>query len=62
MYNNRLVELYKVAGNYVLDVMNRKSPLKKRRGRRRKETEDETLLLEDDTIVDTADDDLGDEE
>ena len=62
MYNNRLVELYKVAGNYVLDVMNRKSPLKKRRGRRRKETEDETLLLEDDSIIDTADDDLGDEE
>lgn len=62
MYNNRLVELYKVAGNYVLDVMNRKSPLKKRRGRRRKETEDETLLLEDDSMIDTTDDDLGDEE
>ena len=59
MYNNHLVDLYKVAGNYVLDVLSRKAPSKKRRGRRKKsESDEEALLLEaDDTAMpDEADD------
>lgn len=47
MYNNHLVDLYKVTGNYVLDVLSRKTPVKKKRGRRRKvDAEEEKLLLE----------------
>ena len=47
MYNNHLVDLYKVTGNYVLDVLSRKTPAKKKRGRRRKaDAEEEKLLLE----------------
>lgn len=59
MYNNHLVDLYKVTGNYVLDVLSRKTPVKKRRGRRKKsESDEEALLLEaDDTAMpDEADD------
>ena len=64
MYNNHLVDLYKVSGNYILDVINRVTPQKKRRGRRKKSDmiEDETLLLEDqDTQDDLLDDDFDDE-
>ena len=57
MYNNHLVDLYKVTGNYVLDVLSRKTPVKKKRGRRRKaDAEEEKLLLE------TADGDSADME
>ena len=50
MYNNHLVDLYKVVGNYVLDAMKKKTPARKRRGRRKKNElqDDETLLLEND--------------
>ncbi|MBQ8869834.1 MAG: alpha/beta hydrolase [Alphaproteobacteria bacterium] len=63
MYNNHLVDLYKVSGNYILDVVNRITPQKKQRGRRRKsETiEDETLLLEETSQDDVFDDDFDDE-
>ncbi|MDD4556961.1 MAG: alpha/beta hydrolase [Alphaproteobacteria bacterium] len=36
VYNNHLVDLYKIVGNYVIDAMKKKTPQKKRRGRRRK--------------------------
>ena len=36
MYNNHLVDLYKVVGNYVINAMKKKAPQKKRRGRRKK--------------------------
>ena len=65
MYNNHLVDLYKVTGNYILDVINRVTPQKKRRGRRKKSDmiEDETLMLEDqETQDDLFDDDFDDEE
>lgn len=60
MYNNHLVDLYKVTGNYILDVLNRRTPIKKKRGRRRKsETEDETLLLDvESQEVDDLEDDI----
>lgn len=57
MYNNHLVDLYKVVGNYIINAVKHKSPQKKRRGRRKK-TEDENtqpLMIEDTT---TQDDDL----
>ena len=55
MYNNHLVDLYKVTGNYVLDVLSRKTPAKKKRGRRRKADEEEEKLL-----LETADGDSAD--
>ena len=63
MYNNHLVDLYKVSGNYILDVIIRVIPEKKRRGRRRKTdmTEDDTLLLEESIQDDTFDDEFDDE-
>ena len=36
MYNNHLIDLYKITGNYVINAMQRKTPQKKRRGRRKK--------------------------
>lgn len=69
MYNNHLVDLYKITGNYIIDAMKKKTPAKKRRGRRRKNDledmgEDETLLLEaEDTAEDFDDDaDFADED
>lgn len=59
MYNNHLVDLYKVAGNYILDVLSREAPSKKRRGRRKKsETGENTMLLEaeDAAMASEADD------
>lgn len=54
MYNNHLIDLYKVVGNYVLDVLSRKTPVKKKRGRRRKtENEEEKMLLETDDVLTT---------
>jgi alpha/beta superfamily hydrolase len=64
MYNNHLVDLYKVAGNYILDIINKKTPQKKRRGRRKKSDilEDEMLLLEEQASQDNSfDDDFDDE-
>ncbi|MBE6451365.1 MAG: alpha/beta hydrolase [Alphaproteobacteria bacterium] len=65
MYNNHLVDLYKVSGNYILDVVNRITPQKKQRGRRRKsdiiEDEDMLLLEEQNNQEDDFDDDFDDE-
>ena len=59
MYNNHLVDLYKIAGHYIIDAMKKKAPTRKRRGRRKKsEMEDETLMIESeiDNIGDDTDD------
>ena len=63
MYNNHLVDLYKIAGNYIIGAMQKKTPQKKRRGRRKKieMQEEEPLLLEDDS-EDTDDVDFDGEE
>ncbi len=63
MYNNHLVDLYKITGHYIIDAMKRKSPVKKRRGRRKKSEieevmEEEPLLIENDSDKD----DFGDDE
>lgn len=73
MYNNHLVDLYKIAGNYIIGALQKKKPQKKRRGRRRKseiEEENTPLMLEDDSMEqddsfeddDFNDDDFGDED
>lgn len=68
MYNNHLVDLYKVTGNYIINAMKKKSPQKKKRGRRRKseiiENEKEQLMLEAQSDVedDDFDDDFDDED
>ncbi|MBR3676117.1 MAG: alpha/beta hydrolase [Alphaproteobacteria bacterium] len=62
-YNNRLPDLYRVSGQYVISAMQRRAPIKKRRGRRKKSETDEDLLLEND--MDTEDeffDDVTDTE
>ena len=46
MYNNHLGDLYKVAGQYVISALQRRSPQKKRRGRRKKSELDDDLLLD----------------
>ena len=70
MYNNHLVDLYKICGNYIIDAMKKKSPTKKRRGRRKKSelegVDDEPLLLEseegvEDDFDDDTDDDFADD-
>lgn len=61
MYNNHLTDLYKVAGNYVLDVLSHKTPVKKRRGRRKKsEMAEGTVMIESEVSDDDtfSDDDL----
>ena len=47
MYNNHLVDLYKITGNYIIEACKKKAPQKKRRGRRKKTemAEDGMLLL-----------------
>ena len=73
MYNNHLVDLYKIVGNYVIDAMKKKTPAKKRRGRRKKvemQEEQETLLLgnenedidTDEDFEDDVDNDILDDE
>lgn len=62
MYNNHLVDLYKVVGHYTVNALNKKTPQKKKRGRRRKseiiDAEQDNLMLEqhDDSIDDDIDD------
>ena len=52
MYNNYLVDLYKVTGNYVLDILNhRRSPLKKEFT-----PEEEALMLANEAMMDEDDD------
>lgn len=74
MYNNHLVDLYKVTGHYIIDALKKGGPSHKRRGRRKKiEADDETLLLESednsadieeepDDFIDEGNDDFNDEE
>lgn len=64
MYNNHLVDLYKIVGNYVVGAMQKKAPQKKRRGRRKKVEmqEQETLLLQDDSLDNDIDIDNDDDE
>ena len=58
MYNNHLVDLYKIAGNYIIGAMQKKTPMKKRRGRRKKiEMEQDNLLIGHSD--DMEDDDIG---
>ena len=63
MYNNHLVDLYKIAGNYIIEAVKRKAPQKKRRGRRKKieMLENEPLLLENDAPS-SEDDAFNDDE
>lgn len=71
MYNNHLVDLYKIVGNYVISAMKKKAPTKKRRGRRKKieMQEQETLLIagenedyiENDELDDIENDDFDDD-
>ena len=52
MYNNYLVDLYKVTGNYVLDILNhRRAPLKKEFT-----PEEEALMLQNEAMMDEDDD------
>ena len=53
MYNNHLVDLYKISGNYIISALQKKKPQKKRRGRRRKseiEEENTPLMIEDESM------------
>ena len=66
MYNNHLVDLYKIVGNYVIDAMKKKTPAKKRRGRRKKNEleENDPLLIgaEAEDEADEFEDDFDDVE
>ena len=57
MYNNHLVDLYKISGHYIIDALKKGSPARKKRGRRRKaELENEIPLLEsNDDMLEDAD-------
>lgn len=59
MYNNHLVDLYKVAGNYVLDVLNHRIAPKPVPAYNPEE--DEPLMLESDDLDDDLDDALDDD-
>ena len=53
MYNNHLVDLYKVAGNYVLDIINhRRAPVKKVFT-----PEEEAMILANEAMMDEDEDD-----
>ncbi len=62
MLNGRLVDLYKIVGNYVIGALSKKAPTKKRRGRRKKSEIQEALMLkgqdDQDNLLD--DDDCDD--
>ena len=60
MYNNHLVDLYKIAGNYIIGAMQKKAPMKKRRGRRKKvEMEQDNLLIGHNDDIDMDDEETG---
>ncbi|MDR1694352.1 MAG: alpha/beta hydrolase [Lactobacillaceae bacterium] len=66
MYNNHLVDLYKITGNYIINAMKKKTPQKKKRGRRRKselvENEKENLMIaQEDNHNDDFDDDFDED-
>lgn len=60
MYNGRLTDLYKIAGNYVIGAVNKKKPLKKRRGRRRKDELDDSSAEDDVALLTDETDDFSD--
>ena len=72
MYNNHLVDLYKICGNYIINTVQERSQPKRRRGRRKKselkaDNQDRLLLESQDSEVDddidpTDDDFMDDEE
>ena len=71
MYNNHLVDLYKICGNYIINTVQERSQPKRRRGRRKKseleaDNQDRLLLESQDSEVDDdidpADDDFMDDE
>ncbi len=53
MYNNHLVDLYKVAGNYILDIINHRRPPRKKEFT----PEEEALMLQAEAMFDDDDDD-----
>lgn len=59
MYNNHLTDLYKVTGNYILDVLNNRKP-KKRPVPQADEEDDDLLLLEEDDDEDLDEGDFED--
>jgi len=64
MYNNHLVDLYKIVGNYVLSAAKKKSAPKKKRGRRKKieMMEQEQLLLDNDFEDEEEEEDFEEDE
>ncbi len=57
MYNNHLTDLYKVTGNYILDVLNNRKPKKRPLPTTDEaEEDDDMLLLEEDDEEDDLDD------
>ena len=58
MYNNHLKDLYKISGQYVINAMQHREPLKKRRGRRKKSEIEDDLLLENNSENDDYIDDM----
>lgn len=59
MYNNHLTDLYKVAGNYILDVLNNRTPKKKSV---LQPNDDNLLLLEGEDDADDFDDEGFDDD
>lgn len=68
MYNNHLVDLFKVCETYIVNAMKRKAPQKKRRGRRKKielleaQAAEQALLLEQTPQEEPDDIDVDQEE
>ncbi|MBO4285045.1 MAG: alpha/beta hydrolase [Alphaproteobacteria bacterium] len=52
MYNNHLVDLYKVAGNYILDIINHRRPPRQKVFT----PEEEAMMLEAEALMDEDDD------
>lgn len=47
MYNNHLVDLHKITGQFVVNSMRQKAPIRKKRGRRKKVSDDVPQQIED---------------
>lgn len=59
MYNNYLVDLYKIVGHYTVEAMKNKGPAKKKRGRRKKSEEMDLIDSKEQlSEIDLSDDDL----
>lgn len=61
MYNNHLTDLYKVAGNYVIDTLNNRT-LAKKANKSPKSDEEDLALLEDNSYLEDGDDFIDDDE